>query len=68
MHVHFVLVPKMRMSMLRRSPKNASQFHEGVNIKHVHFMSPFTVVQQASNGGLLHDPKFPWSAQKVQTT
>ena len=56
MHAHYMQFPKI-----------AATFHEGVKIKHVHFMSPFTVVQQASNGGLLHDPKCPWSAQKVQT-
>ena len=67
MHVHFVLAPKICMSILCKPPKKRSQFHEGVNIKHVHFVSPFTVVQQASNGGPLHDTKCPWSAQKVQT-
>ena len=33
--------------------------HDFMNARtkmHVHFMSPFWVVQQAANGGLLHDP------------
>ena len=67
MHVHFVLVPNKNMYILCKSQKIAAQFHEGVKIKHVHFMSAFTVVQHASNGGLLRDPKCPWSAQKMQT-